>query len=63
MEAGDRARAARLMAEHIGHVEAGLTVRAAPEPDPLQGLRDAVRPQPSAVLTRSKTKTGSTERR
>jgi DNA-binding GntR family transcriptional regulator len=42
VKAGDRARAASLMAEHIGHVEAGLTVRIAPEPDPLQGLRDAL---------------------
>jgi DNA-binding GntR family transcriptional regulator len=39
---GDRARAASLMADHIGNVEAGLTVRLAPEPDPLQGLRDAL---------------------
>ena len=42
LDAGDRARAAQLMTEHIGYVEAGLTVRAAPEPDPLQGLRDAL---------------------
>lgn len=42
LKAGDRARAAQLMADHIGDVEAGLTVRAAPEPDPLQGLRDAL---------------------
>ncbi len=27
VKAGDRARAVELMAEHIGHVEAGLTVR------------------------------------
>lgn len=43
VKARDRARAASLMAQHIGHVEAGLTVRVAPEPDPLDGLRDVVR--------------------
>lgn len=42
LKTGDRNRAAQLMAEHIGYVEAGLTVRVAPEPDPLQGLRDAL---------------------
>ena len=42
VKSGDRARAIQLMADHIGNVEAGLTVRAAPEPDPLQGLRDVV---------------------
>ena len=42
MKSGDRARAVRLMTEHIGNVETGLTVRAAPGPDPLQGLRDVV---------------------
>ena len=52
MEAGDRARAAALMARHIGNVEAGLTVRAAPEPDPLQGLRNAMRAEPLREATR-----------
>lgn len=42
LKTGDRKRAAQLMAEHIGYVEAGLTVRVAPEPDPLQGLRDTL---------------------
>jgi DNA-binding GntR family transcriptional regulator len=45
MRAGDRDHAAHLMGEHIGHVEAGLTVRVAPEPDPLAGLRDALNAQ------------------
>ena len=40
LKKNDRKRAAQLMADHIGYVEAGLTVRVAPEPDPLQGLRD-----------------------
>lgn len=57
MEAGDRARAASLMAKHIGNVEAGLTVRAEPEPDPLQGLRDAVRIK-SPAPPRGKTRPG-----
>jgi DNA-binding GntR family transcriptional regulator len=43
VKAGDRARAADLMARHIGHVAAGLTVRVAPEPDPLEGLRDVLK--------------------
>lgn len=62
MEAGDRDRAVHLMARHIGNVEAGLTVRAAPEPDPLQGLRDALRAQPTAEPQR-KPKSGSAVRR
>lgn len=64
MEAGDRARAARLMSDHIGNVEAGLTERVAPEPDPLQGLRDAVRSrQPAATAPGNKSRSGSTGRR
>lgn len=57
LKAGDRSRAAQLMAEHIGYVEAGLTVRAAPEPDPLQGLRDALgtrQPRPHHSLATPK---------
>ncbi len=42
LKSGDRVRAAELMARHIGNVEGDLTVRADPEPDPLQGLRDAL---------------------
>jgi DNA-binding GntR family transcriptional regulator len=62
MEAGDRDRAAGLMARHIGNVEAGLTVRAEPEPDPLQGLRDVMRVQSPAVPLK-KSKPGSARRR
>ncbi|MEO8652372.1 MAG: GntR family transcriptional regulator [Hyphomicrobiaceae bacterium] len=62
MEAGDRDRAASLMARHIGNVEAGLTVRAEPEPDPLQGLRDVMRVQSPAVPLR-KPKAGAATRR
>lgn len=47
LQADDRSRAARLMADHIGYVEAGLTERIAPEPDPLAGLRDALNARPS----------------
>jgi DNA-binding GntR family transcriptional regulator len=49
---GDRDRAATLMADHIGHVEAGLTVRVAPEPDPLQGLRETLQAQKPADTAR-----------
>lgn len=42
MQRNDRGHAAQLMADHIGYVEAGLTVRVEPEPDPLQGLRDVI---------------------
>lgn len=42
MEDGDLARAARLMDEHIGKVEAGLDLTA--KPDPLAGLRALLSP-------------------
>ena len=44
LEAGNRTRAIELMGEHIGHVEAGLTVRVAPDLDPLEELRKALQP-------------------
>lgn len=47
LQENDRNRAARLMADHIGYVEAGLTERIAPEPDPLAGLRDVLAARPS----------------
>lgn len=46
LQENDRNRAARLMADHIGYVEAGLTERIAPEPDPLAGLRDVLAARP-----------------
>lgn len=54
LKAGDRARAAKLMGDHIGNVESGLTVRLPPEPDPLQGLRDvlAIQKPPAPKPTR-----------
>ncbi|MEZ0212180.1 MAG: GntR family transcriptional regulator [Xanthobacteraceae bacterium] len=42
MEAGDLGRAARLMDEHIGKVEAGLDLNA--KPDPLASLRELLTP-------------------
>jgi DNA-binding GntR family transcriptional regulator len=63
MEAGDRECAARLMAKHIGNVEAGLTVRVEPEPDPLQGLRDAMRTKQPTSASRRKTQPGTSGRR
>lgn len=42
MEAGDLARAARLMGEHIAKVEAGLDLTT--KPDPLAGLRELLSP-------------------
>jgi DNA-binding GntR family transcriptional regulator len=44
LENGDRARAIELMGEHIGNVEAGLTVRVTPDLDPLEELRKALQP-------------------
>ena len=44
LEAGNRTRAIELMGEHIGHVEAGLTVRVTPDLDPLEELRKALQP-------------------
>jgi len=58
MSAGDRSRAAELMAAHIGNVEAGLKVRVEPEPDPLQGLRDAVRAKQATTVLRKAPPTG-----
>jgi DNA-binding GntR family transcriptional regulator len=61
LQNGDRKEAIRLMAAHIGNVEAGLTVREDPEPDPLQGLRDMLHapsasarntPKPTALYRR-----------
>lgn len=59
LKKNDRARAAGLMADHIGYVEAGLTVRVTPEPDPLQGLRDTLnippaQPRPARSPARSR---------
>jgi hypothetical protein len=52
------------MAAHIGNVESGLTVRAEPEPDPLQGLRDALQsPQPPTLSHSGKPKRGTSQRR
>jgi len=48
MAEGDFAFAARLMAEHIGSVEAGLSAPVAA--DPLSGLREALRPLVPAPL-------------
>jgi DNA-binding GntR family transcriptional regulator len=53
LKGNDRARAAELMADHIGYVEAGLSERIAPEPDPLQGLREAVSARPDGSRTNS----------
>jgi hypothetical protein len=59
---GDRKEAIRLMAAHIGNVEAGLTVRLAPEPDPLQGLRDMMNaPASPKTSARGKFKQGVPE--
>jgi DNA-binding GntR family transcriptional regulator len=63
MRAGDRDRAAHLMAEHIGHVEAGLTERIAPEPDPLAGLREALNARPATPSGPSTTKPATARRR
>jgi DNA-binding GntR family transcriptional regulator len=62
LKAGDRARAADLMDRHIGHVEAGLTVRVAPEPDPLEGLRDVLKVHKSRQV-QPPDKPGSTRKR
>jgi len=63
VKAGDHARAAALMGEHIGHVEAGLTVRLEPEPDPLQGLRDVLQAQPASTINSRKRPTAKGNRR
>lgn len=55
LKKNDRRRAAQLMADHIGYVEAGLTVRVAPEPDPLQGLRDVLSARPDRPRANSST--------
>jgi DNA-binding GntR family transcriptional regulator len=49
LEAGDFARAARLMGEHLDHVEAGLDLEL--PPDPLALLRDLL--TPAALATRA----------
>ena len=51
LEAGDSAEAARLMAAHIGSVKDALRLQpAAPEEDPLSGLRDALAPLATSSL-------------
>jgi len=49
LAAGDVADAARLMSEHIGTVEAGLRTPAAA--DPIAGLREALRPPVSSLVS------------
>jgi DNA-binding GntR family transcriptional regulator len=64
LQKGDREGAIRLMSAHIGNVEAGLTVRIDPEPDPLQGLRDSLAtPPPPRSSPRSNPKQAALSRR
>ena len=61
LEAGDAARAERLMSDHIGQVQAGLQLSPAPA-DPLAELRVALAPMASAAPAAKATARGRGKR-